>query len=52
MRQREIMTRLEKITEILSEEDARALLAFAEFLSARADDIIKHSCKRGGANHD
>ncbi len=36
MRQSETMARLEKIVEALSGEDRESLLAFAEFLSARA----------------
>jgi len=35
MQQREIMTRLQEIVGELSEQDRQALLAFAEFLSAR-----------------
>jgi hypothetical protein len=36
MRQRAIMTRLAETMEALSSEDRQSLLAFAEFLSARA----------------
>jgi hypothetical protein len=36
MRHREMMTRLEEIMRALSRDDRQSLLAFAEFLSARA----------------
>lgn len=37
MRQREIMARLREIAGALSREDGQTLLAFAEFLAARAE---------------
>jgi len=38
MRQREIIARLQEIAGALSREDGQTLLAFAEFLAARADE--------------